>query len=145
MKLKIKLSSLTSTFAQTVLGFFTILAIFWLLVHGAWWLSKLADEEIKDTSKKYIEIQLGDKFKLKEWEWAYTNDFEKVVIIHSSLKGKWKETTEKQVINLSYVGLNEQTNKSIKVIKESVTLPEMESVISKDGKRLEAKLEKEGE
>ncbi|WP_341485424.1 hypothetical protein [Listeria seeligeri] len=79
------------------------------------------DGEVEQIVPKYIEIQLGDNYVLKECE--YTNCF--------------------SGIEMSYIGINEETKERKEVIEECITFYEMEEVISKDKtkKRLESKLD----
>ncbi|MBC6304238.1 hypothetical protein [Listeria immobilis] len=93
-----------------------IVFLFLSVVNG---LIRASDEEIEEIAPHYIQVELGEHYQLKTWE--YTNSFFQTEI--------------------SYIGVNEKTNKRKEVIHEKVTLHEMEETLAKEKTR--KKLEKQ--
>lgn len=82
----------------------------------------VSDEKMEQIVPKYISIEIGDNYELKEWE--YENGFLRRV-------------------EISYIAVNKKTNEKLEVIHDVVRYSDMEDTIAKEKtrKRLEKKLE----
>lgn len=82
---------------------------------------RASDEEIKEIAPHYIQVELGEHYQLKTWE--YTNSLFQTEI--------------------SYIGVNKKSNERKEVIHEKVTIHDMKEVLAKEKtrKKLEKKLE----
>ncbi|EHW6680056.1 hypothetical protein K2003_002869 [Listeria monocytogenes] len=81
-----------------------------------------SDKEISTSSENYIEIQLGNEYQLKSWEYEYITPDD---------------------VEISYIGVNEKNGKRIEVMEKRIPFSEVKEVISKDKtkRRLESKIE----
>ncbi|EAE7350632.1 hypothetical protein BKC16_14840 [Listeria monocytogenes] len=83
-----------------------------------------SDEEIRSLTQDYIEIQLGDEYKLEAWD---------VDIYHQF------GITD---IEVSYIGIDSETGKKKEAMEEMVSLREINETIEKEEtkKRLEKEI-----
>ncbi|EHD1636881.1 hypothetical protein ACIT6Z_003022 [Listeria monocytogenes] len=81
-----------------------------------------SDKEISTSTENYIEIQLGNEYQLKSWEYEYITPDD---------------------VEISYIGVNEKNGKRIEVMEKRIPFSEVKEVISKDKtkRRLESKIE----
>ncbi|HAO6202689.1 TPA: hypothetical protein IQB34_002197 [Listeria monocytogenes] len=82
-----------------------------------------SDEEIRSLTQDYIEIQLGDDYKLEAWD---------VVINH-----QFGITS----VEVSYIGVDSETGKKKEVMEEDISLSKIVEAIDKE--KTKKRLEKE--
>ncbi|MBC2137513.1 hypothetical protein HCA93_15445 [Listeria innocua] len=107
---------------QIALAIIGMVALTVMLFSSVFGVFNPSDEEVKNSTKNYIEIQLGKEYQLKSWEYEYItpNDVE-----------------------ISYIGVSEKSGKRKEVFEKVIPFEEVKEVISKDStkKRLEASIE----
>ncbi|EHO5110652.1 hypothetical protein KLP99_002882 [Listeria monocytogenes] len=82
-----------------------------------------SDKEIRSLTQDYIEIQLGDEYKLEAWD---------VDIYHQFGITK---------VEVSYIGIDSETGKKKEVMKEEISLSKIVEAINKE--KTKKKLEKQ--
>ncbi|EAC5586485.1 hypothetical protein NB38_01510 [Listeria monocytogenes] len=82
----------------------------------------VSDEKVEQIVPKYISIEIGDNYELKEWEY---------------------ENGLLRRVEISYIAVNKKTNEKLEVIHDTVNYSDMEETIAKEKtrKKLEKKLE----
>lgn len=81
------------------------------------------DEEVKSLTQDYIEIQLGDEYKLEAWDFDINHQF----------------CITK--VEVSYIGIDSETGKQKEVMKEEISLSKIVEAINKE--KAKKKLEKQ--
>ncbi|MBC1506330.1 hypothetical protein HCJ58_04985 [Listeria sp. FSL L7-1509] len=74
----------------------------------------VSDDKVEQIVPKYISIEIGDNYELKEWE--YENGFLRRV-------------------EISYIAVNKKTNEKLEVIHDTVNYSDMEETIAKEKTR----------
>ncbi|EFU7331890.1 hypothetical protein [Listeria seeligeri] len=109
-------------FIDCIVFFIIFIGILVYMISGFSKILFVSDEKMEQIVPKYISIEIGDNYELKEWE--YENGFLRRV-------------------EISYIAVNKKTNEKLEVIHDVVRYSDMEDTIAKEKtrKRLEKKLE----
>ncbi|EGP4510198.1 hypothetical protein IZR06_002808 [Listeria monocytogenes] len=107
-----------------ILVFFLTIAFIVLIMGVVTEINTPSDEEIRNLTQDYIEIQLGDEYKLEAWD---------VDIYHQF------GITD---VEVSYIGIDSETGKKKEAMEEMVSLREINETIEKEEtkKRLEKEI-----
>ncbi|MBC1746922.1 hypothetical protein [Listeria seeligeri] len=122
---KTKISKILSDLGSEVLHYVQPLLIIALIVLFLYAMGTMiiraSNEDIEEIAPHYIQVELGEHYQLKTWE--YTNSLFQTEI--------------------SYIGVNEKSNERKEVMHEKVTVRDMKEALEKEKtrKKLEKKLD----